>query len=206
MNKKDNIPKHFDLQDRASKLQQNAFIVPENYFENSRKAILLRRELIESSQRSFSVPDNYQQDLSNRILSKVKRLSDLPQLPEKDGFTVPDGYFDGLSARIMENRSIRTTKTERPVKMRWISYAAAACLLLGTGIFSFLRYNDPVPPEKNPSALIDQVETDDIIDYLAMYSEPGDLVYLSDQLPEESDGISQSFSSEAIEAYLEGEF
>ena len=158
----------------------------------------------EDDKMGFTTPSNYQEELTNDILAKVSEAK-LKAVISKDGFSVPNGYFADLQANIKK----QTIDKGKIIKLRktrttWLSYAAAACVILAASTFALFA---PTPSDQNTVAYeqanIDVVPTEEIISYLAFYSETGDLNELVDQLPENPLNISDSFSSEEIQLYLE---
>lgn len=207
MSKNGNINKEFHFSDASKHLKKNAFTVPEMYFETSRETLLLHGKIMQQGEGVFRAPVNHEEDLKNRIMARIGRENGA-NLPLKEGFSVPEHYFSQLEDRIVN----RCRTSETPVRNlksypNWLRYAVAACLFLGLGWFGWMYFNPNVIPDEQRSAvLINEVDTDDIIEYLAMYSESGDLEYLSDQLSDDPQMMTDAFSSEEIEAYLEGEF
>lgn len=199
------MPQHFKLSDASKHLKRNVFTVPEDYFKTSRKKLLMQAKIMQQGEDVFQIPDNYPAALSERIMARVGTLSDEQSLPKSDGFSVPDDYFETLSDRIADQcKDTPVQALKKP--FTWIQYAVAACLLVGISLFTWIRLNPSDTQETNTIVHINEVDTDDIIEYLAMYSEPGDMEYLSDQLDEDSQEMTDAFSSEDIEAYLEDEF
>jgi len=152
----------------------------------------------------FTTPSNYQEELTNDILAKVSE-DKLKAVISKDGFSVPEGYFADLQATI-EEQTIGQHKVVklRPTRTSWMSYVAAACVILAASTFALFT-----PTITNESAIayeevnIDVVPTEEIISYLTFYSETGDLNELVEQLPEDPLNLTDSFSSEEIQLYLE---
>lgn len=191
-------------------LKENPFSVPKDYFQTSKKDILQSINIIKLAESSFSTPSDYQTQLTQDILTRVSEEK-LKSHIHEDGFSVPDGYFNDLQKGILS----QTTKQPKVVpikrfKTSWLSYGAAACLVLAVSIFMITYQNQPSDEatEANianlPSELhiIDVLPTETIINYLAFYPETGDLLILSDHFTEESDIYPDSFSSDEIELYL----
>lgn len=161
-------------------------------------------EIREDDKLGLTTPPNYQEDLTNDILAKISE-DKLKAVISKDGFSVPEGYFADLQASIekqtIDKHKIVKFKTTRTA---WMSYVAAACIILAAATFALFT-----PTQSDESAIayeqsnIDVVPTEEIISYLAFYSETGDLNELVEQLPEEPLDITDSFSSEEIQLYLE---
>jgi len=185
-------------------LQANPFSIPKDYFQTLKKEILFNTQLTKLSESTFSTSSDYQAQLTNDILAKVSEEKLKSSVPE-DGFAVPDGYFEKLQNEIFKQtvnqpRIVPLKKT----KTSWIFYTAAACLALAVSLFAFFSLNTSTNNTvANEHMNIDILPTEEIINYLAFYSETGDLITLSDQLSENSVNFTDSFSSDEIEAYLE---
>lgn len=181
---------------------RNPFSVPENYFTSLRQDIMAQVKISEASQSPFSTPENYEQQLRGDILLRISEEK-LKSLVNEPGLVVPPAYFENLSSDILSK-----TNQERkvlPIKRSagWFSWAAAASIAVAVSMFAWFSTG---PTDTNDSPLqanIDVVPTDDIIQYLAYYSETGDLVTLSERMPDRTENFSESLSSEEIEAYLE---
>ncbi|WP_118194221.1 hypothetical protein [Albibacterium indicum] len=191
------------------KLQENPFSVPKNYFTNLSKDILQRKDIIDSTQKTLLTPENYQVELTNDILLKVSEEKLKSKVP-RDGFTVPPSYFDNFRASILDeiSKEGQIRSLPKPEKLPWARYAAAASIALVVSVVAFFQLSEK---EVEPAAaqvenIIDEIPADEIISYLAFYSETSDYIKLSEeleQLEEESDDFKDSFSSEEIESYLE---
>lgn len=61
---------------------------------------------------------------------------------DADRLQVPEGYFEALEAQLLE---IGQTRSPRMVRMRWLSFAAAATLIVVVGVFILLRHPQEQP-------------------------------------------------------------
>ncbi len=187
-------------------LLENPFSVPEGYFQKLEKQILLRKTVIDTAESSFLVPPNYQDSLTTAILSGVSETK-LKAVLETEELTLPKGYFDDLQNRILDRTSRLDTVVpfqKRKPTHHWFSYVAAASIALAIGVFAILQGdNFGYKPVTSKNASIDNLPTQEIISYLAYYTEPEDLLYLSEQLPAVSTNFADDLSSDEIEAYLE---
>lgn len=195
------------------KLQENAFSVPKDYFHDLTNSIIQKKNIIESTNEAWSVPPNYQEELTNDILLKVSEEKLKSKIPT-DGFTVPPNYFDQLQSSILENISPREEEIvndgqivpfKRSQYRSWIKYVSAACIALAISIVAFFQLNEKKsdPAMTQAEDIINEIPADEIISYLALYSETGDYLILREELSEESDDFEDSFSTEEIESYLE---
>jgi len=188
----------------SPELRKNAFSVPDNYFSTLKNNILLNTSIHTLSDSVFSTPADYQTKLTNSIIERVEEEK-LRARVNEEGFIVPTGYFDILQKEII-SQTVSEPKIIPIKKLRiaWMPYAAAACLAI---VISFFALFPQTQSNENKiakmSSGIDDLPTEEIIDYLAFYSETGDLTALSNQLSEESANFTNSFSSDEIESYLE---
>jgi hypothetical protein len=197
-------------------LKGNPFLVPEDYFSTLKKEIILKKNISMLGESSFIVPQNYQKNLSQDILSKIseERLKEF--IPTHKP-SLPIAYFDDLQKRIL-SKTIKADEDDtifpkkesivKPIKRlgvrKWISYVAAASITIAIGLFAILEgVKLTTDQNSNYNTQINKVPTDEIIGYLAYYSEPGDLQYLSEQLNDVSVNFTEDLSSQEIEAYLE---
>jgi hypothetical protein len=196
-------------------LKGNPFLVPEDYFSTLKKEITLKKNISELGETSFIVPTNYQENLKQDILSKVSE-SNLKNLIPNSNPVVPVGYFDDLQQRILNkttksdkaSEKLKKTIDKKPIKQlgiyKWIPYVAAASIAIIIGLFAILEGTKLTTQQGiNYSTQIDIVPTDDIINYLAFYSEVGDLEHISGQIQDQSNNFIEGLSSQEIETYLE---
>jgi hypothetical protein len=203
-------------------LKGNPFLVPDDYFSILREEIIFKKNISKLGESSFIVPQDYQKNLNQDILSKISEERIKEFLPAHEP-AVPTGYFNDLQARII-NKTIRANEVDMPFTIdselieneiidspikrlrfrKWLPYAVAASVAIILGLFTILDGEISTNDQTiNYSAQIDSVPTDEIISYLAYYSEAGDLLYLSEQLNDLSVDITENLSSQEIEAYLE---
>lgn len=193
------------------KLQENPFSVPKDYFHDLTSSIIRKKNIIESTDEAWSVPPNYQEELMNDILLKVSEEK-LKSKINTDGFTVPANYFNQLQSSILDKTSKEEILNDgqivpfkRSQYRSWIKYVSAACITLAISAVAFFQLNEQEPEPETTQAedIINEIPADEIISYLAFYSETGDYLILSEELSEESDDFEDSFSTEEIESYLE---
>lgn len=189
-----------------SNLRENPFSVPSGYFQSLEQSILFNKKINDLSKDIFSTPQDYQSQLTNDILARVSEEK-LREKVSADGFSIPtSNYFSNAKEEILRRTSSepKVIPIRRKSKAVWMSYAAAACLAIGVGMFALLpQTNSSDSAIANNTVSIDVLPTESIIDYLSFYSETGDLMVLSDHLSENSVNFSDSFSSDEIESYLE---
>ncbi|HLT42581.1 MAG TPA: hypothetical protein VKZ95_07735 [Sphingobacteriaceae bacterium] len=203
-------------------LKGNPFLVPKDYFSTLRDETILKKNISTLGETSFIVPQDYQKNLTQDILSKISEEKIKEFLPASES-ALPPAYFNDLQKRILSKtvgaseddvvvdkgtKEIAEQETNKPVRRlgipRWASYAAAASIAVLISLFVILDGDKLTTGQNiNPSAHISSVPTDEIISYLSYYSEAGDLLYLSDQFDDLSVDLTEDFSSQDIEAYLE---
>ncbi len=193
-------------------LKGNPFLVPEDYFSTLKKEITLKRNISELGQTSFIVPEDYQRNLTQNILLQISENNLKNFIPDANP-VVPVGYFDDLTVRIL-NKTTRNNEIsqkaidEKPIARlgirKWIPYVAAASIATVIGLFAILEgVKVATQQDINYSTQINIVPTDDIISYLAFYTEVGDLEYISGQIQDQSNPFIDGIPSEEIETYLE---
>lgn len=91
----------------------------------------------------FSTPKDYFNTFEDRLFGKLEAEA---AIPKKEGFKVPDAYFDGLEDRLADKLfapSMEETKviplSNRKTYLKYISYAAAACILF-FGIITTINF------------------------------------------------------------------
>src|SRR5690554_2204121 len=188
---------------------RNPFSVPDDYFTSLRQDIMAQVKISQAAHSPFSspeplsTPENYEQQLREDILLRISEENMKTRVADT-GFVVPQGYFDTLSANILSKTSRQPKRLPIKRSTPWYSWAAAASVALIISMFAWFSSGRPTDANNNlMQARIDVVPTDDIIQYLAYYSETGDLITLSERMPDRTENFSESLSSEEIEAYLE---
>lgn len=201
-------------------LERNPFLVPEDYFSMLKEEIMLKMRISELGEDAFVVPSTYQKTLRQDILSKISENKLKTLIPAKKP-AVPSGYFEDLQERILSKttrvnvdgsdknhkeskKPVQNTPIRRLGVRKWMSYVAAASITIAIALFAILD-GVKIPNGGNIgySAQVEGIPTEEIINYLAYYSEAGDLQYLSEQLKDRSTNITDNIPSQEIEAYLE---
>lgn len=202
-------------------LKGNPFLLPDEYFINLTNELLMKTRISEMGDSSFKIPAEYQDDLRLSILSKVTEQK-IKTAVKSSKPKLSSDYIEDLQQRILnktvhldetvkEANHFKTSnddksfnKVRRIGQQKWITFVAAASLLLVMGIFAILegKKNTTKLNSKTTIVQVESLQTDDIINYLAYYSEVGDLEYLSDQL-EDSLNSTEGISTQEIKSYLE---
>ncbi|EOR92501.1 hypothetical protein ADIARSV_4306 [Arcticibacter svalbardensis MN12-7] len=186
--------------------KRNPYTVPTDYFNEMQHQLSSRIKLESmygtNSAEIFEVPDQYFEELEGHILTSIKAEQFKDNIKE-DGFTVPEGYFNSLQASIQQKIANQPNKKE--VKIRrlvpsWLSYAAAACLIISisTGLYFYQKQASSIETK------LAYMPDDAIIDYLLINSDSGDLPVIIDNLNSTSSVNSELGIPDAeIEEYLE---
>ncbi|WP_069660900.1 hypothetical protein [Arcticibacter eurypsychrophilus] len=186
--------------------RRNPYTVPTDYFNEMQQQLSsrIKLELLygTDSAEIFEVPDQYFEELEGNILTSIK-ADQFKDSTKEDGFTVPEGYFNSLQASIQQKISNQTSIKE--VKIRrlvpsWLSYAAAACLIISisTGLYFYQKQTSSIETK------LAYMPDDAIIDYLLINSDSGDLPVIIDNSNSTSAVNSELGIPDAeIEEYLE---
>ncbi|WP_017259423.1 hypothetical protein [Pedobacter arcticus] len=161
--------------------KQNTFKTPEGYFNELTEQITNQIKISELINNPFEVPNNYFDELSKQITSSV-HLNTFKNLESKGfGFDVPSNYFSEAQERIQN--SVAKPKTSKIIKLHFIRYAAAACILFTTtlGVYFNVKYNTTV------SHQLSRIPADDIETYLNQHTENSDLPMLIENIDDASD-------------------
>lgn len=137
-----------------------AYTVPEGYFEGLATAVLARikaqeanaAEEIESlspllaslsRKMPFEVPGNYFQNAIEGIAAEDTIPAEWEKARFNPTYSVPEGYFETLPEQILAK--IQPKKTARVISIgqRWIRYATAACLTGLVAMSSYLYFAKP---------------------------------------------------------------
>lgn len=178
---------HMDLQKEAPNLtaisKENAFEIPEGYFENLNEQILNQvkiDELVENKN-SFNVPTNYFEHLASQIQSEIYLDNLKPADTNNSGFNVPIDYFENAEKRIQKN-IIPKAKKAKFSKLQFVRYAAAACILLTTtlGIYFNVKYTTSVDQQ------LSKIPASEIETYLNQHTDGSDLPMLMENIDEDT--------------------
>lgn len=105
----------------------------------------------------FTVPEGYFQEQRTRLMFRIRRNG--YELPEMQ---VPEGYFENSRNRILQKTTLHKKASFTLLRNPLMRYAAAASVILVSGIaFMFLRM------DKQQSAR--NISANDVINYLEVY-------------------------------------
>lgn len=185
--------------------KRNPFNVPDGYFAEMQQQIT-SRITVESAipgdeNRGFSVPEGYFATLEDQIISSVK-TEEIRSRADNEGFTVPHDYFESLQESILQKTGITSKPAEAKVRRlaaSWLSYAAAACIMIatGTGLYFYQK-------SESIDAKLAYIPDEAIVDYLLINSDAGDMPVIIDNLNNTEDiEPAIELSDQEIEQYLE---
>ncbi len=216
MNKQDINNKHINDPLLMEALERNPFLVPEDYFVTLQEEILLKKRISELGDASILTPEGYQDALHQDILAGVseQKLKRAISNPVSD---VPAAYFNDLQKRILSQtvgkkveeevvvEPVQKTPIRRLGIRKWIPYASAAAITIAISVFAIIEGSKTSQHKKatDYATKIEVISSGEIINYLASYSESGDLQHLSNQLQDRTNDIVNDLSEQEIEAYLE---
>lgn len=181
----------------------NPFEVPENYFEAMAKQLDAQIGIMhfDNSRVPFDIPENYFESLSKNINRRIK----LEELREtSNAFTIPENYFlnleDNIRSKVESTGNKPQKSLVRNIRQSWITYVAAACItaVIGFGIYLNGATN-------NISAKMADLSSDEIANYLQLYSDVGDAPLIISSFGTETDlyELETDLSDAEIEYYLE---
>jgi hypothetical protein len=181
----DNNLEHNDWKDEAPNLSRlpkvNPFAVPEQYFDDLSEricaSVFVDDLMAKTGVLEGDVPEGYFAQLQEEITAKIT-LESL-NLPKQEGFAVPEGYFSKINESILNKVTQGEASTPKARKLwpnRMTQYAAAACLVLISGIAVYLNQDnlfhttpqnnttvsvteDPMLWDIDEQTIMDQMET-----------------------------------------------
>ena len=187
----------------AAMEKNHPYSVPSGYFEKMADEIGSQVRIIslENNSNTFTLPENYFDLLSSSLNSRIK----LEELKDVEVFSTPENYFMDLEDRI--NSQIKNVASDRPspiikkISRKWIVYAAAACITTVIGIGLYFNQNE----QPTINTQLAQIPEEQIIDYLQLYSDAGDVSIIMEGLGN-NPGLSEldsQLSEKEINEYLE---
>lgn len=158
----------------ASLKKINGFIVPNSYFDTLSKNIINQVKIEELTGRDslFEVPTNYFDSLGSEIKATIYLASKKDSLNSKnEGFTLPNHYFEISKAEIIAKIDLKKSSFKKIISLKFIRYAAAACVLLTTSVGIYLN----VKQSNNINYQLSKVSGDAIENYLKQTVESSDV-------------------------------
>lgn len=128
-------------------LKQNAFELPDDYFEKSFdkivESVLNKSFSLDSEKKEFilPVPEAYFEELTISILDKALKWKKIDEIEVTQNYIVPERYFDLLPMQIQAkvNKKRLIFEFDLPVFVPKLAYASIAAVLV-LGIFFGLNY------------------------------------------------------------------
>jgi hypothetical protein len=183
----------------AAMAKVNPFVVPEGYFEhlsNQLNSQIKIEELAHSN--AFETPAGYFESLSENINSAIF-LESLKEENASEGFSVPAGYFEHLSQKINKRTEVKKSAS-KVVRLRFIQYAAAACITIAIGAGLYL--NNFYSATRSAEKAISEIPDEEIINYLQMHSDAADTPLILEHL-HATDADGQSAGGDLTEEELQ---
>lgn len=163
----------------ASLDRQNAFTVPDGYFEGLQQNVMseITLEQLQLKTPTFEIPANYFEE-SAEIIQSTILLESIKSNNNDAGFKVPDNYFEDLKSQTIQH--IKPKKTN-VIRFNFLRYATAACILLTTslGIYFNIKHTS------NVSYQLSQVSSDDLETYLKQNTDATDIPMIVESLDED---------------------
>lgn len=176
----------------ASINKKNVFETPEGYFNNLSEQILNQIEInqLVGNENNFKVPEDYFDNLTQQIQSATYLTANA----EGDGFNVPANYFNQAQERILDN-AFNKPKASKVIKLHFVRYAAAACILLTTtlGIYFNIKQNTSIDNQ------LSKIPAKEIESYLNQHIDGGDLPILIENIDGNKDLTIEDFNLETLE-------
>lgn len=163
--------------------KKNPFETPDGYFDGLTERITNQIKLNEfvDTENKFTTPPDYFEELSQQIQSKVYLDNIKAHDSQNGGFEVPDGYFAD-AAESIQNIIAAKPKT-KVLKLHFIRYAAAACILLTAtlGVYINIQHNTAVDYQ------LSQIPSTEIESYLNLHTDGNDLPMLIENIDDDTD-------------------
>nr|MBC7614400.1 hypothetical protein [Pseudopedobacter sp.] len=158
--------------------KENAFKVPERYFNELHPHILSQVTLEELGKESvFEVPENYFNQLQSQIISQIK-IDEL--INQNNGFKAPEFFLKEAQQKI--KIAVKTPKKFTKIfNLNFIRYAAA-CILLTTSVGIYLN----VSRQQNVSYQLSKLPNEAIENYLLLHTDANDLPTILNNLDDKS--------------------
>nr|WP_294895887.1 hypothetical protein [uncultured Pedobacter sp.] len=177
----------------ASISRDNVFKTPEGYFEGLSEQVLNQIKLNDfaGDENNFNVPEAYFENLSQQIQSAVYLDALKNNSAKNDGFNVPADYFSDSQSRILDSINAKP-KTSKIIKLHFIRYAAAACILFTTSLGIYFNV-------KNATSLdtkLSKIPAKEIELYLNQHTDSNDLPMLIENIDDNANLSIDDFNVE----------
>jgi hypothetical protein len=161
--------------------KSNSFYVPDNYFENLSEQIINQVALkeINLNDLGFNTPSGYFENFENQLYSKIKLEEKTNLLIENNyGFEVPENYFEKSKIKIVEGISTKNKSNTKVTSLKFIRYAAAACILLTTTFGIYFN----IQQTKNINYQLSKISNEEIETYLNQNIDASDVTLILQNL------------------------
>ena len=187
----------------ASLKRENNFLVPPLYFKNLLEEIINQIKIEETFGKNptYKIPEDYFETLESKIQSAIF-LEDKKDSTKaiNAGFAIPNEYFESNKVEIISKTRIEKSNLGKIISLKFIRYAAAACILLTTffGIYTNIQRSN------NVNYQLSKVSDEAIESYLKQTVEPSDVPVIIENLENKPvfclDG--NQLHADDIDAYL----
>lgn len=165
----------------ASIGKKNNFEVPNGYFENLSEQILNQALLndLAGNKNNFELPNGYFESLDQQIISSIYLDTIKTNSAESNGFDVPVGYFADSKQRLLNSINTQPKKS-KVIKLHFVRYAAAACILFTTSLGIYFN----VKSETSINTQLSKIPAKEIESYLNQHTDSSDLPMLIENIDE----------------------
>ncbi len=184
----------------AAMVKKNPFTIPDGYFETLNEHLNARISIDNLASVDFDIPKDYFEQLPAQIEARIS-LDNIKSIAPEHGFTVPVGYFENLEENIISQTTIKgsTIKSKKVISLKWINYAAAACITLALGSVLVLNLRS-----NSIEAQMKTIPDQEIINYLQAHTDVGDTPAIIENL-DPNNNLSETtkgVSTEELEQYI----
>ena len=180
----DNMELEKEAPNLAAVSKRNAFEIPDGYFSEMTEQITNQVNAYEliGDENKFDTPTAYFENLSQQIQSSVFLDAIKVDGSTNNGFDVPAGYFSESEQRIRKNITAKPKKSNL-IKLQFVRYAAAACILLTTslGVYFNVKHNTSVDYQ------LSKIPATEIETYLHQHTDGSDLPMLLENIGDDID-------------------
>ncbi len=153
-----------------------------------------------TEEENFNLPEGYFNNLAENIRVNVF-IADLKENNLDTGFTVPINYFETLRNKLSETSKVSNQQTYNPqtkiLKLNFIKYAAAACILIVCGLAIYLNV-----AKNNLQNQLANLPNEDLELYLQNNTNSTDLLLIIENVNEINVNVDKNISTQEINEYL----
>lgn len=165
----------------ASLEKENNFLVPRHYFEKLSQEIInqIKIEELAGKDLHFQIPDSYFESLKNKIQSAILVENKKDSIKARNAdFAILDKYFESNKVEIISKTRIEKSNLGKIISLKFIRYAAAACILLTTSFGIYFN----IQRSNNVNYQLSKVSDEAIESYLKQTVEASDIPVIIENL------------------------